>query len=177
MSHQPYETWILQNETLTTTQAAELDQHLVSCSTCRQLKHNWHSVERQLRDIPFVSAPANFAARFQSSLEMRKAQERRRQVRNALWFLGGSCILISLFLLVRTVVVVTPARLIGEIIHFIVEAPQRWLELRFILYYWGSQIPPAILIISILTILGWTLILVITWLLTYLRISNQGATK
>lgn len=177
MSHPSFETWIIQDETLTTTQAAELDQHLLSCSQCRQVKAGWQPVERQLREADTVAAPVNFAARFQVSLENRKAQERRRQVRNALWFLGGSMILVSLFLMIRTVVVITPARLIGEIIHFIALAPQRWLELRYILYYWGSQIPPVILVVSALTILGWTMILVTTWLLTYLRISNQGVGK
>ncbi|MEN4013524.1 MAG: hypothetical protein ROW48_15930 [Bellilinea sp.] len=174
MSHQPFETWITTTEDLTTTQTNLLEQHLQSCPQCRNIKSGWRLVERRLQSAAIIPAATGFATRFQANLENRKAKEHRRQVGFAAGFLGGLFVLVSLILMIKTVVVVTPARLIGEIIHFIALAPQRWLDIRFVIYYWGSQIPTVVLVIGIAIALGWTLLLVITWLLTYLRISHQG---
>ncbi|HNA88034.1 MAG TPA: hypothetical protein PK414_05130 [Anaerolineales bacterium] len=75
MNHQPFETWLLDDKHLTTTEKRELDAHLRECRTCSALAETG-LVLRSTR----VAAPRpGFALRFQHRLAEQKALERRRR--------------------------------------------------------------------------------------------------
>lgn len=74
MEHQPFETWLLNDEHLTPQQQRELRGHTAACAKCAALAR----ANLSLRAVP-VARPANgFALRFQRRLVAeRKIQQRR----------------------------------------------------------------------------------------------------
>jgi hypothetical protein len=86
MNHQPFEEWLLNDETpLTAEQKRELDLHVRSCVSCSALLETGmilHSVK--------VVAPADgFTARFQARLAERRLADHRRRIWGAILFLIG----------------------------------------------------------------------------------------
>lgn len=177
MSHQPFEKWIINRETLTPSQISELDTHLKSCPQCSQIYHGWRGVENLLQKPAFVHAPPHFAHRFQVSLAERKARERKRQVRIALFGIGGVFVLLSMVFFLRLILTIPPAQLLSDIIGWVAYTPQRIAEFRFILYFWGTQIPPLALVAAFLILGGWSVLLLSIWFVTIRRLSYQGVPR
>lgn len=78
MKHQPFETWIFQDERPTKDQQRKLDQHLKSCSQCRALSQAWLELEGRFRSVKLASPAPNFGARWQERLALRRRQRARR---------------------------------------------------------------------------------------------------
>jgi hypothetical protein len=97
MSHQPFETWILDHNrgTLTIEDRRELQAHLTSCTQCQRLEQRWQAARQELRARRMVSPAAGFAQRWQSGLAERKAREQRRQA----WKIFGGLMCAALFIL------------------------------------------------------------------------------
>jgi hypothetical protein len=93
MVHQPYETWLLDDERLTPEQERDLRLHLRTCVTCTALAR----ANLTLRAAP-MSAPAQgFALRFQARLAAeRKAQRQRSFIGLTLLLLVGTAVLLWL---------------------------------------------------------------------------------
>ncbi|MEW6502407.1 MAG: zf-HC2 domain-containing protein [Chloroflexota bacterium] len=174
MRHLPFENWIFDREKLTPSQIAELEAHLQTCPQCKHIQTGWKEVESLLHTPPFTPAPPQFANRFQASLAERKAKRQKQQVRIALFTLGGAFIFASMVFILRLFWTVAPARLLSDIIGWITLAPQRWSEIQYIFYYWGSQIPPLALVALVFLLAGWSILLLTLWLLTFQRLSKLG---
>lgn len=174
MSHLPFENWIFEREKLTPSQISELEAHVKTCQQCSQLQTAWKGVEVLLEKPALAPAPPQFVNRFQANLAQRKANRQKRQIRIILFGLGGSFILLSIIFVVRLLVSVPPAQILSDLIGWITLAPQRWSELQYILYYWGSQIPPLTLLVFVLILVGWSILLLTLWFLTLQRLSHQG---
>lgn len=69
MKHQPFETWLLNNDPLTPEQAQSLDEHLNSCESCQLLKTAWIGVENLFQDVPEIPPVAGFTNRWQARLK------------------------------------------------------------------------------------------------------------
>lgn len=76
MNHQPFETWLLDDKHLTTTEKHELASHLRVCKTCSALAETG----LVLRSAQVVSPTAGFTVRFQEKLAMQKIAERRQRL-------------------------------------------------------------------------------------------------
>lgn len=174
MSHLPFENWIFDREKLTPNQISELEAHLQTCQQCSHLQSGWREVETLLQSAPITPAPPQFINRFQASLAEKKAQQQKRQVRIALFSLGGAFILAGMVFILRLLWTIPPARLLSDIIGWIALAPQRWSEVQYILYYWGSQISPLALVALVFLLAGWSILLLTLWLLTFQRLSHLG---
>ncbi len=74
MNHQPFEDWLLADETLTPHQKKDLQTHLQACSDCAAIAE----VNLALRAAKAVEPVAGFAGRFQVRLAARKKALRRR---------------------------------------------------------------------------------------------------
>ncbi len=177
MSHLPFENWIFDRENLSPGQVAELEAHLQTCQQCNQIQAGWKGVESLLRTTPVTPAPPQFINRFQASLTERKAQRHKRQVRIALLSLSGAFILASLAFIVRLLWTIPPAHLLSDMIGWVAIAPQRWSEFQYILYYWGSQIPPLALVALVSLLAGWSILLLTLWFLTFQRLSHIGVRR
>jgi hypothetical protein len=101
MNHQPFETWLLSEETLPPVQAQALREHLQSCEACQGLEQSWSGVAQLLQKTGPAAPAPGFTARWQA----RMAEERRlRQQRNAWRMLAftGSIAFVLLILLGAT---------------------------------------------------------------------------
>ena len=76
MNHQPFETWLLDDKVLTSTEKRELASHLRDCKTCSALAETGLA----LRSARVVSPAPGFAMRFQHKLAAQKVAERRRRL-------------------------------------------------------------------------------------------------
>jgi predicted anti-sigma-YlaC factor YlaD len=98
MNHQPFETWILSDETLSSEQIEALRGHLKNCESCRILSSNWPEVRGLFQSIPQKEPAPGFVNRWQARLaEDRLQEERRRDRRESLWMFvlnaGGAAVL------------------------------------------------------------------------------------
>ena len=76
MDHQPYETWLLDDELLTPEQERDLRSHLRACPDCSVLART----NMVLRSASMTTPPEGFVLHFQSRLEGQHAIQRRRTV-------------------------------------------------------------------------------------------------
>ena len=79
MSHQPFENWILEIETLPMDDRRSLQTHMETCQQCQRIYRKWHAAQHELRTRKIIAPAPGFAARWQSSLASRRAREQRRQ--------------------------------------------------------------------------------------------------
>lgn len=76
MNHQPFETWLLDDKVLTSTEKRELDSHLRTCKTCSALAETGLA----LRSSRVIAPKPGFALRFQHKLAAQKLVEQRRRL-------------------------------------------------------------------------------------------------
>ncbi len=134
MNHQPFETWLLSEETLPPEQAKMLREHLRSCEACQRLEGSWAGV-RQLFDRIEPAAPSpGFAARWQS----RQAEQRRKRHQRQSWLL----------------LAITGGLALASILVWFIQAlgmvgtPQQWLMLAIYqltsLFFFGESTTDAL---------------------------------
>jgi len=83
MNHQPFETWLLEDQQLSIEQKRELDTHLRTCLHCTALADTGLALR-----TPRMAAPApGFTARFQKRLEAQRLAERRKRVWGVILFI------------------------------------------------------------------------------------------
>lgn len=174
MSHQPYETWLLETEELTAQQAAELRAHLDTCPECKQLKNAWGNVLGMIRSEPVVPAPAGFAQRWKADLEARKAKKQARQIRRTLFLMVAGIAVISLGFIVFLATTMTPAEFMVHAMRTITTVSSSAREAQQFLQYLLRITPPVIPILIGLAAASWVLALSLTWLITVLRFSIKG---
>lgn len=76
MNHQPFETWLLDDKHLTTTEKGELNTHLRVCKTCSAIAET----SLVLRSAKVIEPSVGFTLRFQEKLTIQKIAERRRRL-------------------------------------------------------------------------------------------------
>ena len=74
MDHQPFETWLLADEPLTSQQVRELQSHVKNCASCARIME----VNLALKSARMAAPAAGFGDRFQIRLAERKVALRRR---------------------------------------------------------------------------------------------------
>jgi hypothetical protein len=85
MSHQPYETWILDQQNLSGDDRRALLSHLDDCPQCLRLQRRWQMVHQELTYPRMVTPAPGFTQRWQTGLAERKAREQRKQA----WKIAG----------------------------------------------------------------------------------------
>ena len=83
MNHQPFEEWLLSDESLSPEEEQSLQAHLEICKECPQLSTAWQEVRAEIQRIPAISPAPGFSQRWEARLEA----ERVRQQRRLTWFL------------------------------------------------------------------------------------------
>ena len=87
MNHQPYETWLFQDEPLSQEQNVALRAHLDQCQHCEKMSKAWKGLAWQLGRSEMLSPNTGFSQRWKLRLEAEKNRLHRRQ---SLYFLGFS---------------------------------------------------------------------------------------
>ena len=80
MNHQPFEDWLLSDQSLDVEQETSLRQHLTDCPKCTTLSQALQSVEQEMARAPQLSPAPGFAGRWQARLAEKRAQKQRRLV-------------------------------------------------------------------------------------------------
>ena len=174
MSHQPYDTWLLNPEELTAQQAAELRAHLETCPECKQLNNAWGNVLGMIRSEPVVPAPAGFAQRWKADLEARKAKKRAQQIRRTFFLMIAGIVVISLGFIAFLAATMTPAEFMLHAVRTFTSVSTSAREAQQFVQYLLRISPPAVPILLGLAAASWVLVLSLTWLFTVMRFSIKG---
>ena len=75
MNHQPFENWILSEETLSPENAGALQDHLETCNQCRELQAVWVEVVDLFQGVPDVEPVPGFVNRWQERLAVERQVE------------------------------------------------------------------------------------------------------
>jgi hypothetical protein len=172
MGHQPFETWLLDEEQLSSTQTQELTAHLESCPECTQLREGLEASILLLKSVPAVEPPAGFTERWKVSLVERRARQHRHQTRlfflssisGALVALGGLYAILRIANFTIADVMVSGARVLTGLIGFFGQTG---------IFLGINMRGPLPVIFWILISSGFCL-LVFGWIYTLWRISFRG---
>ncbi len=104
MGHQPFETWLLEGDEITSQQRQELAAHLMVCTECLELQNALTATAALLHTSRPVSPAAGFSQRWKDNLARRREQQFQQQTRRfflsvfigALISLGGLMLLLNL---------------------------------------------------------------------------------
>ncbi len=173
MSHQPFETWLLEENNRTPEQEAALQAHLLNCAECRQIHTGWQAASQSLNSARIARPAPGFTQRFSASLAERRAQQaHRRQIRNLI--LGLSLGLIATAVLLTAIIFTftTPVELFVNGVEAVTVGVNRWNQISHVLSAAMQQ--PIFLVVWILVTCGVSF-LACAWLFSLWRISVQGA--
>lgn len=133
MNHQPFESWLLDDQLLPPDKKRELDSHLRTCTHCTALAETG----LVLRATRMVSPAAGFTARFQERLAARRLAERRQRLWGVIVFtLTGVSVLAWMFAPLISPVLDSPAgwiTLLLSYILFIISSVQAVTEVGSVL--------------------------------------------
>ena len=173
MSHQLYETWLLDETNLSPQDDAAFQAHLQICPQCRLVKTGWESARSRLNNIRMVNPEPGFSQRFTASLAVRRArQAHQQQIRRLILGLSLGVIGSSALLGLVIFSVATPVDLLVRATQIITGAIVWWNRASQFLIVALQQ--PLVLLVWILLTSGLCL-LAFGWLFTLWRISSKGA--
>jgi hypothetical protein len=179
MSHQPFETWILDHDprTLSIDDRRELQAHLATCSQCQRIERRWQAVHQELRARPMIAPTAGFAQRWQAGLNKRRAREQRRQA----WRIFGGLLCAALFILLvlggYTIATTTPS---DWLIAFIrtTESSRVFLQMAiYIVQDWFSTTPLAFNLAMWIYLTVTLCVLTLVWVAVLWRTKSVGVLK
>jgi hypothetical protein len=85
MDHKPYETWLITEDPLLPDQQTQLDEHLKSCPSCRQLQYSWQKVEQLFGEAPVLEPRTGFTNRWQIHLQQELSLQKEREQKRSTW--------------------------------------------------------------------------------------------
>jgi anti-sigma factor RsiW len=115
--HKPFEMWILQDRSLNADEEQELELHLATCETCRQLKLGWQTSRQELTAAVALSPAPGFSQRWKASLADRRARQQQKQVRRFLKYLIGINLLSLAGLVTAIILGTSPLDLFSGLLH------------------------------------------------------------
>jgi predicted anti-sigma-YlaC factor YlaD len=173
MSHQPFETWLLEENNRTPEQEAALQAHLQNCAECRQIQTGWQAARLSLESARMARPAPGFTQRFSASLAERRAQQaHRRQIRNLILGLSLGLIATAILLTVVIFTFTSPVDLLVNGVEVFTVGVNRWNQITHVLSAAIRQ--PIFLVMWILVTCGVSF-LACAWLFSLWRISVQGA--
>jgi anti-sigma factor RsiW len=144
MSHQPFETWILDHPELTPSDRRALQDHLDTCQQCHHLQGRWQSVHQELRARRMAAPAPGFSQRWLSSLAERRAREQRKQAWRIFGYLLGGAFLILLLLAGYLMATSSPADWLIAVVRTVSTADELFDLGFFAVATWLSLTPLAI---------------------------------
>ncbi len=174
MSHQPFETWILDQETLSMEDRRALQAHLVSCAQCQRLERRWQAVHQELRARSMASPAPGFTRRWQAGLAERRAREQRRQA----WRIFGTLLAAALFFLVVLAgYLIATTTLTDWLVAFSRTAESSHVFLQMAIYVvqnWFTSTPAALNIALWIYLTVTLCMLILAWALVMWRTKSVG---
>lgn len=117
MSHQPFETWILDHETLPMEDRRSLQTHIETCQQCQRIYRKWNAAQRELRARKQIAPAPGFVTRWQSGLAERRAREQRKQAWRVFLGFVAAAMFILLVLVGYVMMTSSPSDWLAAFIH------------------------------------------------------------
>lgn len=174
MNHNPYENWILDDLPITADQKRELSIHMDECPECARLYQGWSSVQHTIRQTQIQPAPADFTAKWTSSLLHRKREQEKKQARNLAISLAtgavATLIALGIILLPDLSLISLAAGSITSLTALVTGIESFWS----ILFKLVRAVPSSSLIVTLFVVSGWVLLACFTlgfsvWKLAFQR--------
>jgi hypothetical protein len=174
MAHQPFETWLLDEEPLTFDQRRELEAHLQTCSQCQQVSSNWTAVTGLIRTTPLARPAVDFTLRWKAARAERIAHQQPRQVRTFfITLLASSLVSLALLAIFFVISQLTFSDVLVSAAKGVTTLYSLWLDFQAFLT--ARLTGPLPLVVWILFTTG-ICILIIIWIVTVLRVTTRGVT-
>jgi hypothetical protein len=168
MNHQPFETWLFEENPQNN---PALQDHLQTCPTCQQIQQNWQAVRQQIQISEQVAPRPGFTARWQASLELRRLKVRQRQQVLIASLVMTAMLITSLSAFGLWAAFNTPARVVIFITRGLTTLltlnPQEALN-------WLNTLPPSIPLIFSLGLISWIILLGLLGFNALHRLTQKG---
>lgn len=174
MNHQPYDSWILEDEPIERSQQVELEEHLKECPKCSSLHESWMTAKAKIKTAPVMQPKAGFADRWQQSLAERRKAEERRQSRNLILWLTGSALLVLIIFAIIFVPDFSLISLVVTAIHTMVNVSTGISELWDLLYNIVRSLPTSLLIVTCLFFSTLISVVSFVWGISLWKMSLKG---
>ena len=177
MNHQPFDTWIFNEEELSDEQRLDLNAHLQTCLQCQQLSRGWKSALQEIKASPAVSPATGFSQRWQNSLAERHIRQQQRQARLFFLSLAGAAIVVLLSLVVHVIATTSPLDWAIAGFQLFIRIIERFDELQSFANTWIPSIPVFIPIVLWIFLTSSLCFLTIGWVFSMWRISSKGGLR
>ncbi len=175
MGHQPFETWLLEEDALTAEQRQELAAHLMACHECLALQNALTATLALLHTSPEVTPAAGFTRRWEENLAQRREALNRQQIRRfflyiivgALISLGGLIVVLSLANFSITDLLVPVAAFFASLFSLAGNAQ----------VFLGINISAPLSVVLWILVSSSICLLIFGWVYVLWRISSQGVNK
>jgi len=144
MSHQPYENWILEIQTLNEEQRHSLDLHLEGCEECRQLKGRWALVRSELEQPAEFAPRPGFTRRWKAGLTERRLREQRRTAWKFFLACSSAAAAAFVFLVTYLALNTTPVQWVQAGVKALSSSVGYVMTLRDVSASWSQIVPPAL---------------------------------
>jgi len=171
MNHQPFRDWLLSDEKLSADQDHELQEHISSCDSCKEIKSAWLEVDSTLHKSPQVEPAPGFTIRWQAYLaEYLERKQKRRG-----WMMIGlnSVIIIALLGLVASQLwslIQTPGPFLVAWFTRILSLVTIYYTLQDLFSSFTGSIP-LFTLVALFFLVGFTSFMSVLWLATYRKLS------
>ena len=174
MDHLPFEDWILDKNEMNNKDRNELNQHLLECNQCLELKNSWNQVETLLFQTPMVAPSAGFSERFSVKMAIKKEEVQRKQSIKTLIAVGLTLFIITLLLVVLMVITYSAGEMIVGAVSTFTGFVQSFINFRNSALQIINNLPPILIIAGWLLLIVWGIILTPIWGITVWKVSKQG---
>lgn len=174
MSHQPFETWILDEEPLTAEDRRSLYAHLESCAQCQRLSNKWQTVRQELRARPIAVPAPGFRQRWQASLVERRAREQRKQAWKIFGFFSAGALLVLMMMAAYLAATTSPTDWMSSFIRLFSSSKSLINLVLYAVQTWLSATPPAVNLVLWIYLTLSLCLLTLVWVLILWRTRIVG---
>lgn len=174
MSHQPYETWIVDPPPLNQEQIHSLETHLEGCEACRRLREHWTLVQTELIQPAAAVPRTGFTGRWKAGLAERRLREQRRQAWKFFLACSSTAAVMFVFLVAYLAVSTTPVEWIQAGVKAVSSSAGLLTTLRDVSSTWTQVVPPVLNVAFWFSLVVTLCLLVFVWVFALWRTSLGG---